>query len=436
MTTPETPFLIDFFAALKERGVRYAVMRNSETLPESLGGSDLDILVEHTDFDIAVHCALVSARKHNGELIVNRRILKFSQLMFLGMEDGCWWGICIDLFDGVSYHGFLSVCADDVLAYRVFNEKGFWTFDDEVAHLIGFAKEWLVNGSLSTRYVTLAKKASEKGRLLVLSPTVAKVIATILDGQCVSLRFFRFIQVVNAVVVKPKLFLKDYCSYQFGKLYRFLRPSGSMIVVLGTDGSGKTTLLNDIVPVLNQTMHGQLIVHHLKPDLLPPLGRLRGVKYKPGYICSSPHASTPSGTIGSIIRIIYLTIDYILGYWIKIRYHLSKIPTGSWLFDRYAYDLLIDPLRFRVRLPKRIISFFINFVPKPDLILCLGGDPEKIYARKPETNLVEVRRQMEELKMFCQGNPRAVWIDTTREIDECKDAALTAIVKTMAENYK
>ena len=42
MRTPETPFLIDFFASLRERGVRYAVMRNSETLPESRGGSDLD----------------------------------------------------------------------------------------------------------------------------------------------------------------------------------------------------------------------------------------------------------------------------------------------------------------------------------------------------------------------------------------------------------
>ena len=45
----------------------------------------------------------------------------------------------------------------------------------------------------------------------------------------------------------------------------------------------------------------------------------------------------------------------------------------------------------------------INEIPKPDIILCLGGDPEKIYNRKPETSLEEVTRQTSALKDFCNN---------------------------------
>ena len=81
-----------------------------------------------------------------------------------------------------------------------------------------------------------------------------------------------------------------------------------------------------------------------------------------------------------------------------------------------------------MRLPPGFARFFSWFIPRPDLILCLGGDPEKIYARKPETSLEEVRRQVAALRKFCDGNPRAVWIDTTTSLESSVDAALSAIL--------
>jgi thymidylate kinase len=199
------------------------------------------------------------------------------------------------------------------------------------------------------------------------------------------------------------------------------------IAVLGTDGSGKSTLLNAIVPLIEKKMSGKVVVHHLRPDLLPPLGRFRGVRHEPGYVCVNPHGSKPSGFAGSLFRLTYLVCDYILGYWFKVRPMLRRKEIACWVFDRYAYDILIDPLRFRIKLPRWIIRLYLKIVPRPNIVLCLGGDPEKIFARKPETSLEEVSRQMIELEKLSEGLPNARMIDTTVSIEDTIAAAMNAL---------
>jgi thymidylate kinase len=200
-----------------------------------------------------------------------------------------------------------------------------------------------------------------------------------------------------------------------------------MIAVLGTDGSGKSTLLDAIIPIVEKKMFGKVVVHHLRPDLLPPLGRFRGVKHEPGYVCVNPHGSKPSGFAGSLFRLTYLVCDYILGYWFKVRPMLRRKEIACWVFDRYAYDILIDPLRFRIKLPIWIIRLYLKIVPRPNFVLCLGGDPEKIFARKPETSLEEVSRQMIELEKLSEGLPNARMIDTTVSIEDTIAAAMNAL---------
>ncbi len=89
-----------------------------------------------------------------------------------------------------------------------------------------------------------------------------------------------------------------------------------------------------------------------------------------------------------------------------------------------------------MNLPRWIIRFGELFVPDPDLVLCLGGDPEKIYARKPETSLEEVTRQTEELRNFAAKRENAVWIDTTKPIEESVADAKSAILAMMSTRFK
>lgn len=200
--------------------------------------------------------------------------------------------------------------------------------------------------------------------------------------------------------------------------------SQMVLAFLGTDGSGKTTILNSVLPEIEKATGKRVIVQHLKPDFLPPLGRLRGVKHAPGYVCTTPHASKPSGLIGSLLRITYLTIDYFLGYWLKVRRAVKKDDVACWIFDRYAYDMMMDPLRFRLSLPRWIISFYLRLIPKPDLVIGLVGDPVKIHTRKPETTEADVAAQIMCLQRFAAEDKRIRLVDTTTTIEESVNATL------------
>ena len=189
-----------------------------------------------------------------------------------------------------------------------------------------------------------------------------------------------------------------------------------MVVFLGTDGSGKSSIIDAISPVLKAGPYARVRYGHLRPTLMPPLAAVFG-RARPGGPVTDPHGGQPSGFFGSLFRIAYYTLDYILGYWFRI-YPVMVKEDCLWIFDRYFYDYLFDSKRSLIALPEWIIRFFVWFIPQPDLVLCLGTDARTIHDRKPELPLEEIERQLSVLRKFCSASSRAVWIDTGKTIEE------------------
>ena len=212
---------------------------------------------------------------------------------------------------------------------------------------------------------------------------------------------------------------------------------GYVIAVEGTDGSGKSFIINSITPILNEAFHNGIVYNHLRPHCIPDIAELFGKREKKEgetQVVSDPHAQKQSGVISSLVRWSYYMIDYTWGYlrrvWLPI-HSKSKV----FIFDRYYYEYYFDQKRSHVNLPMWVIRLGEFFIPKPDLILCLGGDPEKIYARKPETSLEEVIRQTKVLKEFCEKRKNAVWIDTTIAPEDSVSAAMSAITEMMSKRF-
>ena len=127
-------------------------------------------------------------------------------------------------------------------------------------------------------------------------------------------------------------------------------------------------------------------------------------------------------------------IDYTFGYFKKV-FPVILTKSKIFIFDRYYYDYYIDPKRAKINLPIWILKIGEVFVPKPDLILCLGGNPQKIYERKPETSLEEVTRQTNELRKFCNSHKKTVWIDTCTDITISTNLAMEAIYNMMSKRF-
>jgi thymidylate kinase len=189
------------------------------------------------------------------------------------------------------------------------------------------------------------------------------------------------------------------------KLNRLFRQPGFVISFLGTDGSGKSTVIERIMPTVKDAFHNSVYYKHLRPGLLPPLSLIFGDKEKNPRPVTNPHASRPSGLIGSLIRFTYYLTDYFIGYYIKI-FPRKATKASVWLFDRYYYDYYFDQKRSRINLPYALIRVGQMFIPEPDLIICLGTDPGVIHLRKPELSLSEIEHQVIKLRKFASQHKR------------------------------
>ena len=78
----------------------------------------------------------------------------------------------------------------------------------------------------------------------------------------------------------------------------------------------------------------------------------------------------------------------------------SKKKNNLIIFDRYAHDLLIDKIRYKFNLPKKITKFILDLFPRPHLWIILKAPIKLIEKRKKELPTKELKRQMREYLNF------------------------------------
>ncbi len=426
MKGPESYFLTYLFDNLNSSGIPYAVMRNYLTLPLSSGGSDLDIIVVPDDASKVETILFQTIEQANGVPLGIARTVGFFKIYTFGLTlqgSDTWWGQRIDVNVGLLFKGW-PLLDDKVLFEFVQDHDGISVLSDGISGVLGVLKELLNNDKLSSHFLadaTIAVKHEWEPIRLALRPMGVEALEVLKklivardeseEDVALQCRKLRKILMVYGFRTHPLHFLRQRFQAWWSKVQRYLFPPGFIVAILGVDGAGKSTVIKAIKPVLDMATHNATSVFHLRPGLLPPLARLKGkdaIRCRPVI---NPHGSKPSGFFVSVFRLIYLTLDYMLGYWLKIRILIAKQPTIV-IFDRYAYDMALDQRRFCLDLPTSLIRLFTRFAPKPDIIFCLYGSPDVIEARKKELPLAEVTRQITALKKFAKNEPRAVLIST------------------------
>ena len=175
-----------------------------------------------------------------------------------------------------------------------------------------------------------------------------------------------------------------------------------IISFMGVDGSGKTTLSTKLKKILKKSKY-----LHLKPYILFQDRR---------RIIKNPHEQSQSTNIVSLLRLISWLISY------KV-FFLTQQSKKIYIFDRYAHDILIDPLRYKNNLSKYTTKFILSFFPKPDLWIFLNPSIRTIKLRKIELSDIELKRQIKEYSIFFKNKKNVLLLNKN-----IKNKQLTSII--------
>ena len=180
---------------------------------------------------------------------------------------------------------------------------------------------------------------------------------------------------------------------------------GCLIAIFGTDGTGKSTVA-DLIEARYKALDLSTKRYHWRPRLLPSL---KTNTAEMDVTCPDNLVLRP--WIISLITYIYFFGDFFIANYLKIQPLIKKGEII--LYERYYYDIMFHPRRYRSREIKMIVNLLTWMMPRPDLIVHLYGEPLIIQSRKPELSLDEISRQQTLMKQKLPKYGSVLSIDVT-----------------------
>ena len=204
-------------------------------------------------------------------------------------------------------------------------------------------------------------------------------------------------------------------------------PAPRFLALEGADGVGKSTVLRLLVPeiVCGGGYKGYLFFHW------KPIKRNLSYDVIPGDAPHNPRGKKPRNPMASLMFLAHHWLDFQLGYWRFVR---PAIRSGRLVVaDRYTYDVLLDPKRFRLRLPVWTLRLFVRTIPRPDRAILLHADPTVIHARKSELTEAEITAYQSAL-LSCMLIRDAISIDATQTPDHITNNLLPNFFPCLRDN--
>ncbi len=204
--------------------------------------------------------------------------------------------------------------------------------------------------------------------------------------------------------------LRYWCSELARRSRRIAQPTGLHIAFLGPDGAGKSTLVGLTVSGLGAAFR-QSTVFHFRPQLVP--------KRNTPNQTTMPHSQAPYSLIRSLVMLTFHCADFVLGYVLKV--WPTLIRSTLIIFDRYYHDILVDPFRYRLRLPSRIAWWLERIVPEPAMVFALAASAEHIWKRKQEISFATLTQQCDAYRTVAAQMPNALLLDAGCTAEQLSD---------------
>lgn len=427
-------FVLSLFSGFSEKNIKYCVLRNYSGLPQRNIGNDIDVLIREESIPTAL--SFLTSISGIRVTAVNRRAYvttAFIAGVELSSEQD---SLQIDFVSGLEWKGCRYLEVDEVLAssqvlhsdplivipapfheaqisffssyllggwikerYQSFVQEVFNQYENEVMmNLASWAGEDLA------RRLILFVQSDQRSELLGMLPTVRSRIAT------------------HCFVRQPASSLcRLFRHYWFEIIIRFSGTPIKQVCILGMDGAGKSTIINGLVSRWGYRTKDCEVIH-LKP-------RRKSEGTDSYTICTDPHALPPRGKVISILKLLS---------WVFM-YHLRRANHGHTnatmvIWDRYILDVLVDPRRYRVDLPRWLLAFIVRLAPAPDAVVVLDVPADVAFARKPEVPLGELYKIRQGYLELAEKQNNALVVSTEGSVEGAVQQVLEFVTATFARN--
>ncbi|MCW5552677.1 MAG: hypothetical protein KIS67_11040 [Verrucomicrobiae bacterium] len=413
------------FARWRAAGIAFLVLRNYESLPRETG-NDIDVLV-HPKQLASAERTLCQAAQSAGYRLHNR--VEFAPVSLFFFHPDSLQQIQFDLFHELAWRGFKLQDPGALLERRI-ERDGLAVphpADEAVNSLV---TRLMYQGAVKEKYhaviragfqshpaETAAQLTAMFGASLAGKLTAAvaqqnwRAIAALhhpLRRQLIWRRLTR--EPVNT----SARWLKDLCRFAG----RLRHPPGWTVVLVGADGCGKSTAAEQLADALRGTFHPNKSLRvHWKPAVF--LRQRRAAR----PATTAPHALPPRNALVSLGLLVYHWIEFCVGAFVQ--FLPARFRNGLVLIDRYHYDFVVDPRRFRLAAWPRLARLLFRLLPKPDRVFVLDAPAEVLQSRKREVPLVETKRQREAYLSYPGALPCARIVDAS----QCADAVVAELTR-------
>lgn len=378
-------FLTAFFDFLNKNS-EYAVLRNFEGLPAHNNSRDIDIIIEPTTY-IHLKSKLITLIEQEGWKIIT--YLNSDRLI-------TWVCACVDsnsrieivqfdFFFHTSLFGVILLEAKDFLRGRQFNGAIYHVNKD-----YEFLDKYMYDRAVGASYPEKYRKTREA---VENSSEVKKVLKKVFDSNSID-----ECDNTSGKMLLLNALKQNLCSNPFRTVGRMLKfenyhirnyicsNTGFSVGFTGPDGSGKTTVIDMILERLAPVFRTAHKYYHFRPALFGNLGEVvhsAGLKKDVDRDYSKPHRGGKTGVLSSFARLLYYSLDYIVGFFVKVK-SVTRI-TSVVIFDRYYTDIICDSRRSRIYLNyKFLYGFGRLFIPSLDYNILLTASSKTILTRKKE----------------------------------------------------
>lgn len=380
--------LFDWF----NKHCKYAVLRNYEGLPEQNDSRDIDIAIEKKSY-LQIKANLIGLVEQQGwkivTLLISDRLITWvcGHISSEGKADL----IQLDFFFHTSVFGIKFLSSQEVIAKRVFNGKVYHANND-YEFLDKYLYDKAVGATYPEKYETTRERVAE-------SQMVGDVIGRLFGSKSLEecdqqghrqllWRAWLYNMKKNAIRTVCSMI-----SFEYQRLRNYFHSTGFCVGFTGPDGAGKTTVIDLLIEQLGNVFRKAHAYYHFRPALFGNLGEVAhsaGIKKDVDRNYSDPHRGGKTGMLSSLARLFYYSIDYIIGYWVKVKPQIRI--TRLVIFDRYYTDIICDSRRSRIYLnPKFLYRWGKLFIPFLNYNILLTASTDTILARKRELNETGIR---------------------------------------------